>query len=197
MKLVYRSNRYRIFDRGNSNEKGEAYLVYEPSLSYIAIDAKTGQVYDKRTEWLDMGSSNDKESKQTMDTAASIGASSVVLTEKEMKKIEELKNLISKDEAINKVLKNKYLYIDKSLKLNYISLEKDFYGNSEDYVWNINFMDPKEIDYSIEKDFYRAYASARVDAKTGKIISFYASLNSYYDNEAGKWKTVEIKYDKD
>ena len=52
-------------------------------------------------------------------------------------------------------------------------------------------------DYSSEKDHYRAYASARVDAKTGKILSFYGSLNNYYDEEAGKWKTVEIKYDKE
>ncbi|HHX11867.1 MAG TPA: hypothetical protein GX731_03525, partial [Clostridiales bacterium] len=197
MKLVYRSNNYRTFDRGSSNEKSKAYLVYEPSLNYIAIDAKSGQVYDKRTEWLDMGSSNAEESEKMMDTAATVGAGTVALTEKEMKKIEELKNLISKDDAISKVLDNKYLYIDKALKLNYISLEKDFNGNSDDYVWNINFMDPKEIDYSTEKDFYRAYASARVDAKTGKILSFHASLNSYYDNEAGKWKTVEIKYNKD
>lgn len=197
MKLVYRSNNYRIFDGGSSNEKGKAYLVYEPSINYIAIDAKTGQVYDKKTEWVDLYNSVNESEKQ-MDTAASTtGSGSVTLTDEEIKKIEELKNLISKDDAINKVLNNKYLYIDKSLKLNYISLEKDYYGNNDDYVWNISFSDPREIDYSSEKDFYRAYASARVDAKTGKIRSFYASLNDYYDYEAGQWKTVEIKYKKD
>ncbi|NLZ83096.1 MAG: hypothetical protein GX915_05475 [Clostridiales bacterium] len=196
MKLVYRSDNYRIYDKATSNEKGKAYLVYEPTQNYIAIDAKTGKVYDKRSEWVDQGHYSNQESEKVMDKADNTAGSPVTLTDKEMKKIEELKKLISKEEAINKVLDNKYLYLDKGLKLNYISLEKDNYNNnSDDYVWNINFMDPKEIDYNTERDYYRASASARVDAKTGKILSFYAGLNNYYDEEAGKWKTVKIKYD--
>ena len=198
MKLVYRSDNYRIFDKATSNEKGKAYLVYEPSQNYVAIDAKTGQVYDNRAEWVNDRYGSIAEEEKQMDTSATVGAGRVTLTDKEMKKIEELKNLISKEEAINKVLDNKYLYLDKALKLNNISLEKNnYYNNSEDYVWNMYFMDPKEIDYSTEKDYYRAYASARVDAKSGKILSFYAGLNNYCDEETDKWKTVEIKYDKD
>ena len=88
--------------------------------------------------------------------------------------------------------------MEEALELDSIFLEyNNYYINGEAYVWSMYFRDPRKIDYSREKDHYRGYASARVDAKTGKILSFYASLNNYYDEEASKWKTVEIKYDKD
>lgn len=197
MKLVYRSNYYRIFDTGSGEQKRKAYLVYEPTENYIAVDAKTGKVYLSKTEWRDENS-RAEEKEAAKDTAANgMDGSSSMLTEEEIKKLEELKNLISKEDAIKKVTSNNYLYLDKNLALQSATLNKNYYGNEDSYVWNIIFNDPRAIDYEKDADYYRAYASAQVDAKTGKILSFYASMNNHYDEVKGKWKDVKIKYNKE
>jgi len=197
MKLVYRSDYYRIFESGSGEQKKKAYLVYEPTESYIAVDAKTGEVYLTRMEWRDENV-RDGEKELSQDTAAkSMDGSSGKLTEEEIKKLQELENLIAKEEAIKKVTSNKYLYLDKNLEVYSAALNKNYYGNEDTYVWNITFNDPRAIDYEKETDYYRAYANAQVDAKTGKIISFYASMNNHYDEIKGKWNEVEIQYNKD
>lgn len=199
MKLIYRSNYNRIFAEDGSKLKKEAYLVYTPSEDYISIDAKTGKVYLSKVEWQENNYS--VKSKQNMDEAAAItgdsGAGSISFTEDEIKKMEELKNLISKEDAIKKVTSNKYLYLDKNLEVYSATLNKSYNGDGETYVWNITLNDPREIDYKKETDYYRAYASAQVDAKTGKIVYFNASMNNYYDEVKGKWNTVSIKYNKE
>lgn len=197
MKLVYRSNYYRIFDSGNGIQKKEAYLVYEPSEDYISIDAKTGEVYLSRMEWRDENA-RAEEKEVARDTAASgIDGSSSMLTEEEIKKLEELKNLISKEDAIKKVTSNKYLYLDKNLEVYSVTLNKNYNGNQDSYAWQITLNDPRAIDYEKDTDYYRAYASAQVDAKSGKIVSFYASMNNHYDEVKGIWNDVKIKYNKD
>ena len=120
------------------------------------------------------------------------------LTEEEIKKIEELKYIISKDKAIKAITENKALYIDKNINTITANLMK--YTNSKNdsnYVWQIRMNDTRPIDYEKGFDYYRAYAYANVDAKTGKILSFYSSLNSNYDDINQKWNEVEINYDKE
>ncbi|MDF2538194.1 MAG: hypothetical protein K0S76_1215 [Herbinix sp.] len=195
MNLVYRSNYYRIMENGEYVQK--AYLVYEPSRFYISVDAKTGEVYLTRNEWVELPSDMNG-TKGADEAEAEAAAGEQQLTEEEIKKIEELKNLISKEEAINAVLNNKYLYIDKSLKAYTATLSKSYGSKDADnYIWNVNLSDPREIDYTKEKDFYRGYASAQVDAKTGKILSFHASIKSQYDEVTGKWNSVKIPYDRE
>ena len=196
MKLTYRSNYNRIYAEDGSKPKKEAYLVYTPSEDYISIDAKTGKVYLSKVEWKDENlKSSHKEAAATAKDDS--GAGNISLTEDEIKKIEELNNLISKEDAIKKVTSNKYLYLDKNLEVYSATLNKNYNGDGGTYVWNITLNDPRDIDYKKETDYYRAYASARVDAKTGKILSFYASMNNYYDEVKGKWNTVSIKYNKE
>ncbi|NLP35137.1 MAG: hypothetical protein GX359_08095 [Clostridiales bacterium] len=198
MKLVYRSNYNRIFIDDGGKQKKEAYLVYEPTENYIAIDTKTGEVYLSRVEWQDENSRAEDQKTDGKESSAdmAVGASNM-LTEEEVKKLEELKNLISKEDAIKKVTSNKYLYLDKNLEVRSATLNKSYYNNEDSYVWNISLNDPRAIDYEKETDHYRAYASAQVDAKTGKIVSFYSSMNNYYDEASGKWNEVKIKYDKE
>ena len=193
MNLVYRSDYSRIYS--GDSDTIRAYLVYEPSKNYISVDAKTGQVYNSKYQWVSMDDSN-KEAvdEDTSDKSMDSGK----LTEEEIKKIEELKYIISKDKAIKAITENKALYIDKNINTITANLMK--YTNSKNdsnYVWQIRMNDTRPIDYEKGFDYYRAYAYANVDAKTGKILSFYSSLNSNYDDINQKWNEVEINYDKE
>lgn len=199
MKLVYRTNYYYIYDKtsGVNNTAKKAFLVYEPSADYISVDAKTGEVYNSRSEWIDKayGSTANKNAATASDEGKASGGS---LTNEEIAKIEDLKDIISKDEAIKIITGNKSLYMENTLTSYNAVLEKrsDSSGKAT-YVWDINLNDPRPVNYDKDKDFYRAYASAAVDAKTGKILSFYSSLKSNYDEASGKWNTVKIAYDKE
>lgn len=193
MKLVYRSDYYRIYDqKGNSQKR--AFLVYEPTQSYISIDAKTGKVYLTKSEWVN--------TKDKMDLARDSAAAesnaeygSLQLTEEEMKKVKELKNIISKEKAIKIITDDSSLYIDKNLTAHSSTLSKIDNNGKSSYVWNISLSDPREINYEKDKSYYRGYAYATVDAVTGKILSFYASVKSYYDEINKKWQSVKVPFD--
>jgi hypothetical protein len=196
MKLVYRSNYFGIYDKNGTMSK-KAFLVYEPTQSYISVDAKTGKIYLERSQWVDTGSKNEN-GKETAAEAADGGFSdaSQMLTEEEIAKIEALKNLISKEDAIKKVTSNSYLLLDKNLKVSSAELHKrDDNSGDTSYVWYINFNDTRKIDQKKSTDDYRAYANATVDAETGKILSYYTSVKSYYDETTNLWKSVKIPYD--
>jgi len=198
MKLVYRQDYVGIYDK-NGNRKTKAFLVYEPSQDYISIDAKTGEVYNKKSEWFTVSTKLKADvtfDQANMETAD--GSATVILTDKEIEKIQELNKLITKEKAIEAITSNASLYLDDTLKSITASLGKisDSKGESS-YVWYIDMSDPREIDYSKDDDYYRAYAHAVVDAKSGKIISFYASMKSYFNQKDKKWDTVDIKYNKE
>lgn len=194
MKLVYRTDYYGIYDRSGNTQK-KAFLVYEPTLNFISIDAKTGEVYLTRSEWVETGRGTEKGAEA--DEAAADGGASNTLTEEELTKIEELKHLISKEEAIEKIIKNKYLYIDKNLTSYNANLYKRNDGSGDtSYIWNISFNDPRKVNYETDEDTYRGYAYATVDAESGKIISYYSSVKSSYDYQNQKWLPMDIAYDK-
>lgn len=196
MKLVYRSDYYNIYKEGGY-EPQKAFLVYEPSERYISVDAKTGDVYLKKSEWVDTGADYTNEKEEAATDSAS-GAASRALTEEEIAKIKELNGLISKSNAIKKVTSNSYLYLDSNLKSYSATLSKTVNASGDaSYVWNVELNDPREINYETDTDLYRAYAYAVVDAKTGKILSYHASVKNYYDEKNQKWETVKIPYSKE
>ncbi|HPU63958.1 MAG TPA: hypothetical protein PK304_07370, partial [Mobilitalea sp.] len=199
MKLSYKANYYRIFENGNYKTVKKAFLVYEPDLSYISVDAVTKEVYLTRNEWVVLDSNfsgNTTAAKEKFDQGTAEGSS--MLTEEEIAKIRELESLISKEKAIETVTNNPYPYIDKNLIAYNASLSKSYNSNDKkaSYVWNIELKDERPIDYD-KQDYYRAYAYATVDAKTGKILSFKASLKDNYDHKTGTWRNVNVKYDKE
>lgn len=204
MSLRYRMNYYRIYyDSIMNNKVKDAFLIYEPDQSYIAVDAKTGELYLTRSEWRqkEYGNGSAKSAEAAADTAlAKADGGSIALTEEEIAKIKELEGLISKEKAIELVTGNKSLYIDKNLMSYNAYLNKSSgYSNTtgSDYVWNIDLRDARPVDYNKDTDWYRAYANATVDAKTGKILSFNANVKSNYDEKTGKWNTVKISYTKE
>lgn len=186
MNLVYH-NRYLTDSQGNTKIK--AYLVYEPSISYIAIDAKSGEIYTSRSEWRNE-SSNDG---STADKNTSAGDGG--LTQVELNKISELKGLISKEKAVELITKNKNLYLDSSKNVVTASLSESvdyFNKDSKRYLWNIKFSEPNtEMN---EYDYYSSYASATVDAKTGEIVSFFAKVNEYLQSKETMTSIKAVKY---
>lgn len=198
MKLVYRSNYYPIYNKNVTSSENKAFLVYEPTLSYISIDAKTGEVYLTKTQWTDTSTYAGASKADSASNEASISTGTQTLTDEETAKIEELKNLITKSKAIDIVTSNKYLYLDKNLKSYTASLSKnDDASGKSTYVWNVNLSDPREINYKKDTDNYRAYTYATVDAQTGKILSFYSSMKSYYNDATKTWDKVKVVYDKE
>lgn len=184
-------------EKYTESSKIKAFLAYTPDISYISVDAKSGVLYTTQNKWEDSG-----EGKYTSaDTAsteenASQAAGLTELTEKELASIEELEGLISKQEAIKLVTNSQTLLLDENLKKVTASLNKAYdvsNKNTKKYVWNIQLSDPREVNESTG-DTYRAYANATVDAKTGKILSFYASVPNSYDIGEDKWKDVTVKY---
>lgn len=186
MNLVYH-NRYLTDSQGNTKIK--AVLVYEPSISYIAIDAKTGEIYTTRSEWRNE-SSNDG---STADKNTSTGDGG--LTKVEINKISELKNLISKEKAVELITKNKNLYLDSSKTAVTANLSESinyFNKESKRYLWNIQFTEPSTE--SNEYDFYSSYASATVDANTGEIVSFFTKVNEYTQSQETMAVSNTVKY---
>lgn len=195
MKLVYRTDYIGIYDAKGVPQK-KAFLVYEPSLPYISVDAKTGKVYLTKSEWVNYGANDNRKEEAAADVNGSAKGSVNTLTPEEQDKVAELKNIISKEKAISLVTGNKALYIDKALIQYDANLNKMVNDGDSSYVWNIYLSDPREVKYEKDNDTYRGYAYASVDAVSGKILNFYASMKGFYDQKNQKWNTVKIKYNK-
>lgn len=189
----------RKYEKDGEDEVIKAYLVYEPSKGYVAVDAKTGEIYETHNEYHDM---DEYGSNKLMSNGVAMDAmEESALTEQEIEKINEIKGLISKEDAIKAVTSKKdVLLLDDNAKAVTANLTKNYsyYKNDEDneYVWNISFSDPRDVDHK-DIDTYRAYINATVDAKTGKLLSYNSSVRSYYDKENKEWEDVKVKYSED
>ncbi len=197
MDLNYRINYYHTYREGESiNEK--AFLVYQPDKSYISVDARTGKAYLSVQEYIERdsnGTMDDKAEEESADVGG--GLADVSLTDEELKRIQELKLLISKEEAIEIVSSNPYLYHGENLIESSAHLGKYYNSENEDtYYWRIELRDPRPVDYNESGNRYRAYSYAQVDAKTGRIISYQSNLNDYYNEDLDKWEDIKIKYNK-
>lgn len=201
MQLSYRlKNEYD--DNGNLTER-KAYLVYTPTKSYLAIDAVTGDIYTERNTWSVVSSDNGASGgdgsflfaeNAMKDEAAE--AEEYKLSEQELAQLEVLSNLITKQQAVDAVLKNEKLAIDPSANAVVATLirEDDAYAphpltagadeHEPTYVWRISFSAPYN-ENAAQYDYYEPYMYARVDAATGTILSFNASVPdySYYVND--------------
>lgn len=195
MELSYQ-NAYTTEADGTTKVK--AFLVYRPSNDYIAVDAKTGEVYTTQNQWIDNNKS--KESYEMNSIAYAGNMDEIALTQEEINSLQEMKKLISKEQAIKAVKENKSLLIDENINAISAKLYKgsdysiyDSSKSSTQYVWNITMNDTREVKEN-SSDTYRAYANARVDAVTGKILSFDASVKEYYNPVTDTWKSVTVKY---
>ena len=170
------------------NGNKEVFLAYVPSTGYLSVDAVTGKVYTQTSYYDDM-SKETAEYAVAEDEMGVRGGNGATLTDAEIKKIQEVSKLISKEDAIAVITSNKSLYIDENIKQTNASLR----SNRNGYFWQITMRDPRPEDYSTG-DYYRAYVSASVDAATGRLLYFYSSVKEYYNyDDPG---SVELKYSK-
>lgn len=189
MKLSY----FNAYDKSSEDDlKIHTFLAYVPDSDYISVDAKTGAVYKSNlSSTSSTGFSNGNVSKEKDSSSSQY----VKLTENEINSIKELEGIITKKQAVNIITSSSSLYLDEHLKKASASLMKtyaDYSNQTKRYVWRINLSDPREIDYQ-SGDTYRASASAIVDAKTGKILEFYANVPQ--NDEIDKEKTdTKVKY---
>jgi hypothetical protein len=186
MTLSYQSAYVKNADGKSSTIK--AFLVYSPDNSYIAVDAVSGKVYTTQNQWVTT-SSDQATAAETKAKDAGTG-----FTPEEVKEIESIKGLITKTDAIKAIKNNTKLLFDKNMT----SVSANLYKRNSDsrdasYVWNINFSDPREVKDG-SNDTYRADAYAVVDAKTGKIISYYSSTKNYYNTTKEEWESAKVKY---
>jgi len=188
---------YRI---GYDNEgKEKVFLAYTPDKGYVAVDAKNGKIYTEKVYW-GSGTDFDYGFNETTDEVALdaegeyiVNGKSVRLSESEIKKIDEIKDILTSEEAINLIKNNKKLYIDQNLT----GATCRLYSEDGEYFWRINLSDERPYDDTADYyDYYRANANASINAKTGKLIYFYASTrnNYYYYDDA--YATFDPKYTK-
>lgn len=184
MTLSYKSA-YTIYS--DSKNSAKAFLAYVPDKSYIAVDAVTGKVYNTQSSWA--ATKGMENAYATADKASIAGG----LTPEEVAEVDSIKGLITKNDAVKAVKGNTKLLFDKNMSSNAANLYKNSGSNGASYVWSISFSDPREIKENSE-DTYRAYAYATVDAKTGKIISYYSSVKGYYNTSKEEWENAKVKY---
>lgn len=180
----------RYYITYDEDGKAKAFLAYTPDKSYVAVDAHSGKVYEERYYWGSRSATGamDNGVKEAAEDEAFVPR----LSEAEIAKIEELKDIISQEEAVSLIKNNKSLFIDKNLNTNSANLQNDGEGN---YYWYVTMRDNRPVNWETN-DNYRAYASARINAKTGELLSFSASLKSLYDFTDEEIQTVKANYTK-
>lgn len=156
MELTYRRN---YSDNGSANK---AYLVYEPNLDDIVIDAITGKQVTK--EEILQGTTDAEE--QVMDSAQnSAGAGKGdALTQSERTKVEKLKKLLTQSQVVAMLKGKANLDLDASYDTVIGNLYKWDTNGDSGYVWRLEFA-------STEKDG-NSFATARMNAETGELYQF-------------------------
>lgn len=201
----------------NEYEDGElierkAYLIYTPEKYYLSVDATTGELYTERDSWTVanksesvLGSTGGLFGDMAESEDAAQEGGEYVLSPEELEQLEVLENLISRQEAIDVILTNKYLYIDPSATAveanlvqkngyNYISSKELNNENKREYQWNIYFSAPY-YESKKENGYFSPYMSAIVDAQNGEIVSFSANVPGYgYYSAAKDVEIPENKY---
>ena len=173
--------------------KDKVYLAYTPSMSYIAADAKSGKIYTKKNYW---GSDpemyeNGMADEDAASKSEATGRYEATLSDAEIKKIADLENLISSDDAVNIIRNNDYLLVDEYTNSVTASLRE----SDGKYYWNITLRDNRPEDYE-NGDYFRGYARATIDAADGKILSFSSSVKSLYYYSDQDIDSIKFSYSK-
>ena len=180
--------KYRIFSNYENGEYKDtvAKLVYINRDTQKNILALTGEYLEENYGWASGGSANDKlmfdataEAPAQSESVTNSSASRVEFSENELKRMEELDNYISTEEADKIVRAYTQLAIDDSFTLssysNGYSYQPYTDTNDRPIVWNLVYTGTVR-----EGDFSPLTARASVNAETGELISF--SSYRYYDH---------------
>ncbi len=172
--------------------KEKIFLAYAPTMYYIAADAKSGKLYTKKNYWGDDPEMKEAADEDTNGATADNGRGyEAKLSDAEIKRISELQNLISSDDAVKIIRNNKYLLVDENIN----SVTANLREYDGEYRWYISLRDNRPANYD-DGDAYRAYASATVDAQDGKILSYSASVKSMYYYAEEDLDSIKFNYSK-
>jgi len=139
-------------------------LVYSPDKEYNQyISAQDGKVIEKIEPVFSSPSYNLKAEETVSDSMAG-GSASENFTEAEKAELENIANLLTKEEATELALKNPVIKLSDKYIPEYYNLTKDYY-QPDRYYWEINF-DGEDV-----------YANVCVDATDGRIVSFRKDRN--------------------
>lgn len=155
-----------------SAEENKAVLVYAPKDSNFEMDAVTGEevIYEDKQFY-----NTSKEASVMEEDGAVAGGGSNRLSESELKNVEQIKGLLSKDALIS---------IAKGLEnTGFVSAE------AEAVYYNLIREEGKEDRYyaSVALKVGTGHGNVRLDAKTGELISLY----SYREADAQEKETVD------
>ncbi|MDO5478795.1 MAG: S-layer homology domain-containing protein, partial [Clostridia bacterium] len=138
----------------------KAYLSYIPEKTYgTYIDAFSGKATEPAEELSEMFSDAVTEEAAADKAAGSLNSANR-FSEAELNEFSKLENLISKEDAEKIIRDLKILRNDKA-KVKNISTSRDYYDENK-YYYSMSFEG---------EDYY--YASAKIDAVTGKVLNFY------------------------
>ncbi len=173
MKLEYRTEY-------NGKER-KAYLSYKPKISYgTYIEAFTGKAITP--EIYEGGAYKTMNTMASESAVLDSAAGDVHFSEAELNEFEKLDNLISKEEA-EKIVKETKLINRADCKIEGFSTNRDYY-DEEKYYHSLTYRG---------NDFY---ARVKLDAKSGKIYSFYQSDYFYKGDKEISESEAEDAMDK-
>ncbi len=107
------------------------------------------------------------EMESTEDSSSTINGAAGSFTDAEKAELEKVAGLISYEDVLKLVKENKVLKVEEEAVVGSSHLSKDFY-NPNIFYWNIFFEG-------------ESYGEIKLDARTGRVISFYKSA-SYTDS---------------
>lgn len=157
-----------------------AFLVYQPN-GYDYINAFTGKIDNPTPDeyGYDDGADFDVTEEAMADNAAGNAKAAPTLTPQEIAAVEVEKGLLKPQDLAKALIADEYNSLTSKYTLTNYRLTTD-YNDKTHYTWNLTLKD-NSVDYYTT-------AAAKVDAKTGKLISFSHYLDNY--NKAGKSAAV-------
>ena len=161
LELIYRD----VYTYGDDDDKKTA-LVYQPVGSGY-ISTITGEEINEDI-MADLyggsgGGFNDSFKEE------SLTANSALLTDKELKELENIEGLISKEEADKKIRALPNINLERDMKISSYRINQ----RDDNYIVSISY--EKTKDYK--------YLSATFDGKTGKLLNMYSSGSNYEEVE--------------
>jgi hypothetical protein len=163
-----------VYNMKTVDDKPATFLAYVPKTTNKYIDAITGGVENivNRYGLYDKTASSAEKADLMSSTG---GVANIALTPDELDAVNDMANLLSKEDADRKLRGTSFFNLDSSFQLSDAYLGRDW-RNSSSLAWTLTYS--KTID--AEKNLTRS-VNITVDAKTGAVIDY----SSYYPSKDG------------
>lgn len=176
----------------NIDDNVNIFLVYTPRFSNdtYAIEAFTGDKIKVGNGYFGLYDNLNFSMEKAAVTRATSGNAGIVLNPEESKAVQEAAKLKSISDAEKIARETKFLELTDDFKMADFSLNT-IYPVKDEYVWNLSFTKAAADEKSAGD-----YVSVGINANTGRIISFYKSVQNDANAEA-KYKLEDTKTEVD